>query len=114
PSLALLQRWETREETAWLELPCLRDYRPSKAWHDDVATEKQLVALRGYGFEVLRDLTKGEASHLINCCDALDQQYPTPATPKQQWLLQTHGRWRPGLSKHQAQRLIGKILSGAL
>src|SRR5262249_5458902 len=48
PSLALLQRWETREEPAWPELPCLRDYQPSEAWHDDRATEKQLVTLRGY------------------------------------------------------------------
>src|SRR5262249_11471390 len=46
PSPALLQRWEAGEETMWPEYPDLRGYQSSEAWHDDTATEKQLLVLR--------------------------------------------------------------------
>ena len=43
----------------------LTGYRQTRTWEADVATAKQLAALRRLGFSVLCALTKGEAAYLI-------------------------------------------------
>jgi hypothetical protein len=76
------------------------------------ATSAQLRALGRFGLDIHRDLTKGEANHLLEECHRLDEQYPTPATPQQEYALRRRGRWRTGLSKQMATRLIAGMMSG--
>jgi superfamily II DNA or RNA helicase len=111
PSPSLAWRWESGEDTPWPRVPDLNGYRPRAPWELKPASPKQIKLLtRGFGFEVLRPLTKGEASHLIEECKHLDQRYPTPATDGQVGLLRAHGRWRPGMSKREAAREIGQVM----
>jgi hypothetical protein len=92
-------------------VPDLHGYRPRGPWEPKPATEKQIKRLtRGFGFEVLRQLTRGEASHLIDECERLEQRYPTPATDGQIGLLRARGRWWPGMSKKEAAREIGQVM----
>jgi superfamily II DNA or RNA helicase len=109
---ALKVRWRLQEESPWPRVPDLSAYRPRESWEDESATDKQVRALRQFGFEVRAELTKGEASYLLDQCFELEAQCPTPATPKQRSLLRRFGLWREGLSRHQAGRLIGQLRQG--
>jgi superfamily II DNA or RNA helicase len=114
PGPGLLARWETRKERRWAELPTLRGYSPPGWWHAAPATERQLKFLKkSFSFDVLRSLTKGEASHLIEESKRLDKLYPTPATEDQEALLRSKGRWRNGMNKREAQQEIGRLMAGA-
>jgi hypothetical protein len=48
-------------------------------WPSLPATEKQVKKLKSFGFNIWNQLTKGEASHLIEECDRLGEVCPTPA-----------------------------------
>jgi superfamily II DNA or RNA helicase len=112
PTAAQEARWDLGEDTVWQELPDLRDYSPGPTWHGDAATGRQMDLLARLGFESHRPLTKGEVSHLIDRCHELDERYPTPATPNQMYLLRGQGCWRSGMSKREAQRVIGGLQMG--
>jgi hypothetical protein len=113
PRPSLRARWELGEETTWEELPTLHGYAPMPWRHDQPASERQLKFItRGFGFEVLRPLTKREANHLIEECNRLEDLYPTPVTEGQEAMLRYHGLLRPGMSKREAQRAIGRLMQG--
>jgi hypothetical protein len=109
PTPAQLARWERGKDTRWPRVPDLASYRPQALWQRGPATRSQLTALARFGMAAHRDLTKGEASHLLEQCNQLDEQYPTPATPKQEYVLKRRGQWRPNISKRAAARLISMI-----
>jgi hypothetical protein len=106
-------RWESGEEVPWPEVPDVRDYRPTKAWQNDPATEGQIAHLKHLGFKPLRPLTKGEARYLIGLCWEMDRRYPTPATPQQASFLWRRGEWREGMSKREATRVIAGLSARA-
>ena len=102
-------RWRLASVCPWPELPSLKGYVTSLGWHRDEATPKQVACLRGFGVSTDRELTKGEASHLIDRCLDYVVAYPQPATSKQEWFLRSRGAWRDGLTKREASTLIGKL-----
>jgi type I site-specific restriction endonuclease len=110
PTLAQVKRWQNGTDTVWEELPDLRGYTPTRWWEKGPASDRQLAALKRYGFEVLRPLTKGEASHLIESCVRLDKIYCTPATDGQESTLRKFGWWEEGLCKREAIRRVGHLL----
>jgi hypothetical protein len=77
------------------------------------ATERQLKALGRFGVEALRPVTRGEASHLIDESNWLDEENPTPPTAAQEWMLRMPGKWKSNLSKRQAARLIAGVMRAA-
>src|SRR5262249_10036847 len=83
PTGGLEARWADGRDVRWGRLPDLRGYRATAPWHGHPATEAQLTALSKIGFEPVRELTKGQACHLIEQCNVLSKQFPTPATAKQ-------------------------------
>ncbi len=106
--------WERQEVCPWPELPNLIGYIPEQPWHHRPATEKQIASLtERFGLFVHRDLTRGEAAHLMDQCLALEAEYPPPATGKQRGYLKWLGHWKEGLTKQQASELIGRIKSGS-
>src|SRR5262249_44660820 len=106
-------RWDLGEETRWEELPDLQGFLPKERWHNEPATEKQVTAMARFGMKVHRELTNGEANHLIDECGRLDRKYPTPATLAQKRTLFGLRVWRPNLTKRQATTLIAKEMSRA-
>jgi superfamily II DNA or RNA helicase len=106
PSPSLRARWATGEETPWGAIPNLESYQARGRWEIEPATERQLRAIRRFGLDLRREVTRGEAWHLLSECNRLDRQHPTPATPSQESLLKWYGRWRPGTSKREATRII--------
>jgi superfamily II DNA or RNA helicase len=83
--------------TAELQL-LLRDYRPTQRWHNDLATDKQLKAIRDRGYVSLPPLTKGEASHIL-----------LQATSRQQHVLVSRGLWRDGMTIKEASAAIDQV-----
>jgi superfamily II DNA or RNA helicase len=106
-------RWGVGEDVRWEELPTLKGYSPFKSWHHKPPTDSQIKKLKGFGFEPLRELTRGEASHLIEECIRLDGLYPTPATEGQKIMLRARGLWQPGMSKRDAKRQIVRVMAVA-
>jgi superfamily II DNA or RNA helicase len=104
--------WHLEEVAPWPELPDLNGYYPSKFWHFDRVTPKQLQCLQRFGLEVTRQLTKGEAAFLLDKCFKLDAEYPEPATVRQELFLRSRRCWRPGLTKKQASKLIAELKGG--
>jgi superfamily II DNA or RNA helicase len=110
PNASLEAAWELEEETPWGELPSLGGYVPTAGWHDARASAKQVKALRRqYRFDIHRDLTRGEASHLLDRCKDLDELHPVPATPAQVRMLASHGSYHPGMTKREATRRIVQL-----
>jgi superfamily II DNA or RNA helicase len=109
PTLAQISRWESGAEKPWLERPDLAGYQATKNCQMEPATDEHYKALARFGFEPHRELTRGEANHLIKRCRLLAKLYPTPATPGQRWVLEKEGLWRPGMSKREAGGLIGWV-----
>jgi superfamily II DNA or RNA helicase len=97
--------WSWEEVPPWPELPSLQGYRPGAWWHHQPASEKQLQALRRFGLTVVKPLTKGEASFLLEQC--IDYAERELATPRQEFALRRAGAWEPGLTKREASRRIG-------
>jgi superfamily II DNA or RNA helicase len=102
--------WWSQEVPPWPETPSLDGYRPREWWHGDPATDTQINALRRFGLEVVRDLTKGEANHLLYQCKSFAER--EPATARQQWYLRHAGAWEPGLTKREASQRIGRLKAG--
>ncbi len=105
-------KWRLASICPWPELPTLVGYVASAWWHNQPATGKQLDYLRGFGLDVGRTLSKGEASYLIDRCRENEARYPLPATPKQAFVLRRWGLWRPGMSKREASTLLARAKSG--
>jgi superfamily II DNA or RNA helicase len=80
------------------EIDLLRDYEPIFAWHRDPATDRQLLALRRRGYGPPADLTKGEASAVLD-----------RPSPKQRRLLSRRGLWQETLSFEEASRIITEL-----
>src|SRR5262249_34339404 len=100
--------WRLAEVSLWPELPNLESYVSHGGWHDHAASGPQLRVLRGFGPDVARPLTKGEASHLIDRAVKLEADFPTPPTRRQEWFLRAAGCWEEGMTKREASRLIGQ------
>ena len=101
--------WRLSSVCPWPDVPSLKGYVSWTYWHDTPASEKQIKYVRGFGLEVGRDLTKGEASFLIDRCCDYEAVYPTPATSKQTYCLKRHGVYRDGITKREASQLIGEL-----
>jgi superfamily II DNA/RNA helicase len=113
--------WRLEERCPWPEMPDLKGFSPHKRWHQEQASEKQAKFIRSFGLDVQRDLTKGEASWLIDQCLELDAKHPRLLTDKQMKFL----RWKRGfkmhraaipqdfasLTKREASKLIGQIMA---
>lgn len=100
-------RWRLESVCPWPKLPELDGYSPRSPWQREESSDKQLKMLRQFGLEVQANLTRGEASYLIDRCVRLEEDFPAPATPKQEWALRYMGLWEEGLTKKQAGRLMG-------
>jgi len=101
--------WTSREVSPWPDVPTLDGYAEAAFWHPAPASDPQVKYLRRFGLTVKRDLTKGEASWLIDRCMEFDAAYPSPATSKQEWFLKREGAWPGSLTKREASKLIGEI-----
>lgn len=101
--------WRLESVCPWPALPNLDHYEPSKPWHYDEPSDKQLSVIRRFGLEIQRNLTRGEASYLIDQCMAYDAAFPALATSKQEYFLRFHGVYEEGMTKKEAGRLIGEI-----
>jgi superfamily II DNA or RNA helicase len=76
--------WTLLEVSPWPEAPSLKSYHPTRSWQFLPASDKQLHLLRPFGLQLNRQLTRGEASHLIDQAIAFEEEFPTPASPGQQ------------------------------
>jgi superfamily II DNA or RNA helicase len=102
-------KWRLQEVSPWPQMPSLKDYAPRFTWESNPATESQVACLRKFGMEPKRNLTKGEASHLINKAIEYENKFPAPATYKQMMFLRFRGQWIEGMSKREASKVIGEI-----
>lgn len=102
--------WNVSLVSPWPETPSLEDYEPDDDWQEAEATERQLGYLEGCGLTLGREITKGEAAHLISQAKRLEEKFPLPATPKQESFLRSKGLWVPGMSKQEARVLIGRLM----
>lgn len=101
--------WRLESVCPWPGLPTLDGYFPKARWQSDPASEKQVAMIRRFGLEIEGELTKGEAGWLIDQALAFEATYPTPATPKQEWLLRYLGGWEEGMTKKEAGKKIGEL-----
>jgi superfamily II DNA or RNA helicase len=102
--------WSAKDLTPrWsAEKLSLAGYQPEARWQLRGATEKQLTTIKRFKFRPQRDLSRGEASALIDRLITLDNEDPEPATPKQISWLRWKGlvRGKVELTKREASRLI--------
>jgi superfamily II DNA or RNA helicase len=98
--------WKIKGSNPWPELPDLENYESIFPWDDDPATSAQIKAVKAFGLEVGRSLTKGEASYLIDRCKEFESTFPTPASVRQRYYLEQCGLWTDGMSKRQASAMI--------
>lgn len=103
--------WRLAAICPWPELPTLAGYVACEQWHFEKASDKQLAYLGSFGVDAGRELTRGEASHLIDRLRECEAVTPVPATDKQVYCLQHAGLWRAGMGKREASRLIGELKS---
>jgi ATP-dependent helicase IRC3 len=81
----------------------------SADWRGMPASERQVEALRRRGIVVREDLTRGEASEMLDV--ALASSALAPATPGQRWKLRQMGIAVPaGMTKREASTLIDRGL----
>lgn len=103
PRASLRAAWDLGTEEAWTELPSLTGYAATKPWQSRPATQAQLESIRDrFRFEIHRELTRGEASHLIDHCLAQDEQHPILATPGQAAVLSRYGLYYEGMTRREA------------
>lgn len=100
--------WRAKAVSPWPDLPDLFGYTPSRAWETAAATDKQLRFLRSFGVEITREITRGEAAHLICRALTLEAAHPTPPTPAQAWRLRKEGIEVP-TTKREAGRLLAYV-----
>ena len=105
--------WRLERVCPWPEVPSLKGYVPTKPWHEDAASPKQIKFLQGLGLATDRDLTKGEVSYLLDRSLEFRTAFPSPPTPKQRWFLKQRGAWDENLTFDQARELIGRLKRGA-
>lgn len=106
--------WRFERVCPWPEIPSLKGYVSSSSWERQPATEKQLKFVRGLGLEPNRELTKGQACFVINRVMELRAAHPETASPKQRHCLKQAGRWRDGITRDEARKLIGRLKSGVI
>ncbi len=112
PLPTALVSWRLESVCPWPEMPSLEGYVPSWSWQEEPATEGQYRYLATFGLRVEWELTKGEASYLLDRCQEYEAAFPLPATPRQRAFLQHHGLWQEGLGKRQASALIDTVQAG--
>jgi superfamily II DNA or RNA helicase len=98
--------WRLEASCPWPSMPTLEGYEPTAAWQGDPASAGQMRFLQKLGMRVGRDLTKGEASHLISRALEYEAAFPPPATTWQRRDLERAGLWQEGMSRRQAARLL--------
>ncbi len=101
--------WRLKRVCPWPALPKLKGYVATAPWHGEPATQKQVEFLNGMGMKLSRSLTKGEASFLIDRAQAYRAEFPEPASRAQKLYLQRCRKWRHGMTRSEAHRLIGEI-----
>lgn len=101
--------WRLASVCPWPDMPNLKGYQARLSWHHGDATPSQRKYLASFGVGLDRQLSKGEASYLIDRCRELRAAHPEPASSKQQWYLKRCGAWVPGLTKPEASKLIGQL-----
>jgi superfamily II DNA or RNA helicase len=101
--------WRLETVCPWPALPSLDGYVPTAGWMDDPASDGQVKFLRSLGLDPQEELTKGQASYLIDRAAEFEAANPTPASPKQRGLLKREGLWLEGMGRRQAQRLITQL-----
>jgi hypothetical protein len=113
PCPELSSHWVSVNADADSLTPHLKGYRAGSRWQSDPVSKKQLKLIRLFGFDAYRELTKGEASSLINQCKQIEDGYLVPATEDQEMMLRRIGEWEEGMSKVRAQRIIGRFMRDA-
>ena len=103
--------WRLASVCPWPEMPTLAGYRPRLNWQLGDATISQRKYLISFGVAQERNLSKGEASYLIDRMRELQGGESEPATPKQRGFLRWKKAWRDGLTKRDATQLIGQLKS---
>ena len=107
-------KWAAKDITPrWsAERLSLVGYSPTSRWELKPATTKQVKTIRGFRFQPQRDLTRGEASALINRLLTLEAEEPEMATEKQAKYLAWKGLARYAeakrMTKREAKRLIAR------
>lgn len=101
--------WRLARICPWTTLPTLAGYSQKLEWQIGDATESQRRYLMSFGVKQERNLSKGEASWLIDRCQELQVGQAEPATSKQEWYLKQQQAWTPGLTKQEASRRIGRL-----
>jgi superfamily II DNA or RNA helicase len=107
-------KWTARDRTPrWsMEKLSLAGYQPEMRWQLGEATDLQIKTIKGFHFKPRRDLTKGEASVLIDRLMTLEAEDPEPATAKQKGFLRWKGGWVQGMTKREAARAIARHMVG--
>ncbi len=101
--------WRLTRICPWPDMPTLAGYSQKLEWQIGDATESQRRYLMSFGVKQERNLSKGEASWLIDRCRELQAGQAEPATSKQEWYLKKQKAWRDGLTKQEASRRIGQL-----
>jgi len=109
--------WAAQDITPrWsVEKLSLAAYQPEARWQLKSATPKQLAMIKRFKFKPQRDLSRGEASALIDKLLTLDAEDPEPATKKQIGFLRWKGLIRgpqPELTKREASAMIAQAMAG--
>lgn len=102
--------WRLESVCPWPALPSLDGYRQTSPWQLAEPSEKQLHALKKFGLQWQRELTRGEVSYLLDQAFAYEEAFPMPATNAQAWRLRLEGKWVEGMSKREASRIIGQLM----
>lgn len=101
--------WRFERVCPWGSVPDLRGYVPFAGWHNDPASDPQIKFLHGAGLDVVRTLTKGQCSYLLDRVLELRAKNPDPPSPKQRYFLQSRKQWRDDLTFNDAKKLIGQL-----
>lgn len=104
--------WRLARICPWPDMPNLTGYSQKLEWQIGDATESQRRYLMSFGVKQERNLSKGEASWLIERCQKLQAGQAESATTKQEWYLKKQKAWRDGLTKQEASRRIGQLKRG--
>ncbi|MHB1525033.1 MAG: DEAD/DEAH box helicase [Candidatus Dormibacteria bacterium] len=82
------------------------------SWRESAATEGQLAQLDRIGAQAPANITRGQASELIEAAQA--ERWLVPATEAQLWRLRKEGvEIRPGLTKREASSMIDELAKNA-
>jgi superfamily II DNA or RNA helicase len=105
-------RWSSADVPPWPDIPALDGYTARFPWQDTQPSEKQLKFLAAFKLGIKREITKGEASYLINRCLEMEAKHPTPPTSKQEYFLRMRGVNASKMSKREASEMIGYLKGG--